>query len=123
MSILNVLRTHAGEPHLLVGDLNSLAPADVVGAPPEGVVPRGEAIEGAARRPLSTLLAAGYVDCFRTLYPSSPGYTCPTHAPWLRLDYIFASQEMAARLTQSSVITDTETALASDHLPIQAVFH
>ncbi len=79
-------------------------------------------MDGAARTSLSTLLAASYVDCFRTLHPGSPGYTYLAHAPWLRLDYIFASPEMAARLTRSNVVADAETLLASDHLPVEAVF-
>jgi endonuclease/exonuclease/phosphatase family metal-dependent hydrolase len=43
-AILDVLRPLAGQPHLLVGDLNALRPGDPVGTPPHGQVKRGDAL-------------------------------------------------------------------------------
>ncbi len=91
-AILEVLRGVAGSPHLLVGDLNAMPPGEAPGQPPEGAIAdvRGEA--------LAPLLATGYVDCYRALHPwnpAAPGYTYTTDHPWLRLDYIFATPELA----------------------------
>jgi exodeoxyribonuclease-3 len=116
-SILPVLRRVAGRPHLLVGDFNALHPDDPAGEPPPGVE------QGyLARRPIQLLLEAGYVDCYRTLHPDAPGYTYLSSHPWLRLDYIFASPEIAARLHACDMVTGTEATRASDHFPVWAEF-
>jgi exodeoxyribonuclease-3 len=120
--ILDLLRQHGERPHLVVGDLNSLAPDDPVGTPPPGVAKRGDAVEGAPRPAIRQLLAGGYVDCYRTLHPGVPGYTYPADAPWLRLDYVFACPRLAGRLRACDIIESAETAQASDHLPIWAAF-
>jgi endonuclease/exonuclease/phosphatase family metal-dependent hydrolase len=115
-AILGVLERVDG-PHLLVGDFNALRPGDPVGAPPPGVEPRGEALPGAPRTVLAPLAAAGYVDCYRALH-DKPGYTYPADAPWLRLDYAFASRELAPRLAACDVVASDLAARASDHLPL-----
>ncbi len=71
------------------------------------------------------LLEAGYQDCFRLLNPGQQSFTCPSAAPAGRIDYIFASPELAARLANSSVLTGAEGVRgeeASDHLPVFAEF-
>ena len=120
--ILDLLRPRAGQPHLLLGDFNALRPGDPVGAPPPGVEKRGEARPGAERRALRPLVDAGYVDCYRALHPEEAGYTYPSGAPWLRLDYIFASPRMAAWLHGCEVVTGGHAPRASDHLPVRAEF-
>ncbi|MFN2471726.1 MAG: endonuclease/exonuclease/phosphatase family protein [Gaiellaceae bacterium] len=119
-AILDVLSPVEG-PHLLVGDLNALEPGDEVGTPPAGVVPRGEAVAGAPRGVLAPLRAAGYVDCYRALHPGEPGSTYPADAPWLRLDYAFASGDLAARVHACEVAVGPMAAGASDHLPLRVV--
>lgn len=121
-AILDVLRPHAHQPHLLTGDLNALRPGDPVGTPPMGVVLRGEARPGTPRRPIGLLVEAGYMDCYWMLHPEAPGYTYPSEAPWLRLDYIFASPRLAPRLAACDVIGGGEARRASDHLPLWAEF-
>jgi exodeoxyribonuclease-3 len=118
--VLDVLRGQAGRPHLLVGDLNALTPREQVGEPPAGVAKRGEAIDGAPRRAIRQLLAAGYLDAYRALHAETPGYTYPADAPWLRLDYVFLSPLLAGRLLACEVAASPAAALASDHLPIWA---
>ena len=118
--ILDLLRLVAGQPHLLVGDFNALRPGDPVGKPPKGVEKRGDARPGAPRRAIGRIVESGYVDCFRELH-DVPGYTYPADAPWLRLDYIFASPNLAARLTACDIGGD-EAKQASDHLPLWAIF-
>lgn len=122
-AILDVIRHATGRSHLLVGDLNSLGPGDPVGCPPCGEEKRGDALQGASRPALRLILEAGYVDCYRTLHPHVPGYTYPSTAPWLRLDYVFASPQMAARLRACDIAMGEEAERASDHLPIWAEFH
>lgn len=121
-AILDVLSHVAGSPHVLVGDFNALTPGDPVGTPPHGEQKRGDAAEGASRQAIRLVLRAGYTDCFHTLHPDVPGYTYPSAAPWLRLDYIFASAEMVQRLQTCDIVTGEEVARASDHFPIWAEF-
>lgn len=121
-AILEVLSLSHEYPHLLVGDFNALRPGDPTGAPPQGVKKRGDAVPGALRNAIRQILDAGYTDCYRSLHPSPPGYTYPSNHPWLRLDYIFASPQMAARLVECNIVKTTTTLRASDHLPIWAHF-
>jgi endonuclease/exonuclease/phosphatase family metal-dependent hydrolase len=118
--VLGILQAAAARRHLLVGDFNSLAPDDPVGDPPAGVQPRGDAERCATRLALQPLFHASYTDCFRHANPTIPGYTYPATAPWLRLDYVFASPEMAHQ--QAGVVTDDPAPHASDHLPVWALF-
>jgi endonuclease/exonuclease/phosphatase family metal-dependent hydrolase len=121
-AILGVVRPLAETPHALVGDFNALDAADAIGMPPPGVVPRGEAVAGTPRLVLPELMRAGYVDCYRRLHPDEPGYTYPAPAPWLRLDYVFASPALAERLVACDVVAGADAERASDHLPLAAVF-
>ena len=78
----------------------------------------------ASRGSISMLREAGYIDCFRYTNPYDPGFTCPAAAPAGRIDYIFASPEIAGRLSRCCVITEgngLHSDEASDHLPIVAV--
>lgn len=120
--ILGLLAPLGARPHLLVGDLNAFRPGDPVGIPPVGVVPRGDATGDTPRRAIGQLLDAGYLDCYRALHPDTPGYTYPAVAPWLRLDYVFAAPQLAERLAACNIVTGSEAAQASDHLPVWAVF-
>lgn len=127
--ILDLLRPHTGQPHLLVGDFNAFHPADEIGMPPGGGNPEDQPNDGPRRqpiderrRPIGLLLEAGYVDCYRTLHPRTPGFTYPAASPWLRIDYAFASPELAVHLAASDVVTDAEAQQASDHLPVWVTF-
>jgi exodeoxyribonuclease-3 len=122
-AILDVLRQLAERPHLLVGDLNALRPGDPVGTPPQGQAKRGDALPGARRRAIRLILDAEYVDCYRSLHPETSGYTYPSDAPWLRLDYIFAAPQMAAHLYACDVVIGEDAERTSDHFPIWAEFH
>ncbi|HLZ57623.1 MAG TPA: endonuclease/exonuclease/phosphatase family protein [Ktedonosporobacter sp.] len=71
------------------------------------------------------LLQAGYIDCFRELHPEEPGFTIHSNAPVVRIDFIFASPELAQRLQSCTVITEgdgVQAEQASDHLPLCAEF-
>jgi endonuclease/exonuclease/phosphatase family metal-dependent hydrolase len=77
------------------------------------------------RSSISLLREAGYVDCFRQMNPGVAGFTCPAAAPAGRIDFIFASPELAASLTGSQTLisgTSVSAEQASDHLPVVAEF-
>ncbi len=116
-AILEVLRQVRG-PHVLVGDLNAVAPGDPVSETHTGKPRFGDALPDAPREVIGQLLNAGYVDCFRRLHPRARGYTYHTSRPWVRLDYIFASAAVARHLTECAVSPER----ASDHLAVRAAF-
>ncbi len=77
------------------------------------------------RSSISLLRKAGYIDCFRLKNPKEPGFTCPAASLAGRIDYIFASPELAERLSASYVVTEGNGLRgdeASDHLPVFAEF-
>lgn len=123
-AVLDALRPYANQPHLLVGDLNSLSPCDPIGVSPLSEEIMRNGVDDDPRRAIELILAAGYRDCFRALHPANvePGYTFPADAPWLRLDYIFASPGMAERLQASGLVNSQAAAAASDHFPVWAEF-
>lgn len=120
--ILDRLRGLGDVPHLLVGDFNALTPHDPVGTPPQGQQKRGDAIDGSPRLAIRALQEAGYTDCYRALHAREPGYTYLATHRWLRLDYIFASPQVATHLSACNVDDATATRIASDHLPLWASF-
>jgi hypothetical protein len=78
-----------------------------------------------ARGTIRLLRRAGYVDCFRRVNAKALGFTCPAQAPAGRIDYIFASPELAGRLSSCYVVTEADDLpgeQASDHLPVLAEF-
>ena len=73
------------------------------------------------------ILEAGYIDCFRAVHPRALGYTCSTWVPVSRIDYFFASPEVAGRLDRCDVVggrhwPDPDVLAASDHWPLVADF-
>ena len=69
----------------------------------------------------------GYVDCFRHLHPRARGYTCATWMPAARIDYVYATADMAERLQRCDVVggrgwRDPAVPMASDHFPLVADF-
>ena len=120
--IIERLRTVARERHLLVGDFNALHPDDTVGTPPPSFTGMHEGVKSDPRAAIRCILNAGYVDCFRALHPSCPGYTFPAENAWLRLDYIFALPGMASQLAACEIVDSVQARHASDHLPLVAEF-
>jgi endonuclease/exonuclease/phosphatase family metal-dependent hydrolase len=79
----------------------------------------------ASRGSINMLRKAGYIDCFRLKNPKASGFTCPAASLAGRIDYIFASPELAERLSASYVVTEGNGFRgdeASDHLPVFAEF-
>jgi endonuclease/exonuclease/phosphatase family metal-dependent hydrolase len=163
--ILRILASYQDQPHLIMGDFNSLAPGDALYASqllrlrvhkqPNKVKsskkrswkklrrillrqavsilvnnkPGSFIIDKVAPRymrgGIDLLLQAGYVDCFRQVNPDALGFTCPAIKPTGRIDFIFASPELAARLSKSAVVSSVagvQVHEASDHLAVYAEF-
>lgn len=79
----------------------------------------------APRSCIALLQDAHYVDCYRRVHQQAWGFTCPASAPAGRIDFIFASPEMAERLETCYVVTESEGLPgkdASDHLAVAACF-
>ena len=125
-AILGVLQARIGQTHLLVGDFNALHPQDRPAVETYLITEPGEQgdelRDPQQRHALLPLLAAGYVDCYRVSQPVTPGYTYKLPTPGLRLDYIFASPDLAQRLVTCETVTGGEAETASDHYPILAEF-
>ena len=124
-----VLR-HIGDrrrgPCLVAGDFNTVARDDSVVADPAPSLRRRLRwfqSRRVFRIAVGRMQAAGFHDCYRHLHPGLHGYTLPAPDPGVRLDYIFASPPLAARLTHCTVVTDPPAVRqASDHLPVAAEF-
>jgi exodeoxyribonuclease-3 len=124
--LLSVIRQHPPGPHLIVGDLNAIAPGDrVLQQRNPARMRRVMALQLNIifRLAIPRLLRAGYVDCFRRLHPTAEGYTWMPHNRTTRYDYIFADATLAPALRACRVIDDVDAVnTASDHLPILAEF-
>jgi exodeoxyribonuclease III len=121
-ALLDGIREHQEGFHVIAGDFNALAPGELLQA---RRMPRwiramvwlsGRDI---ARDTIQVMLDEGYVDAWRTLHPTDPGYTFPTWDPHVRLDYVFTPKRYAARLLACEVIQEPAVVTeASDHLPL-----
>jgi endonuclease/exonuclease/phosphatase family metal-dependent hydrolase len=168
---LRIMASHAGTPHLLMGDFNSVAPGDTFKGSKliryflsrQSQATRQKlAIKARNRRQpmifrhallvkiirmvahskllsplldimaviigqggIDLLLKAGYVDCFRRIHPHEPGPTFHSSVPSGRIDFIFASPDLAERLLTCEVVTEGNGVCgseSSDHLPVYAEF-
>ncbi len=124
--LLRVIRDESPGPHLVVGDLNSVAPGDPTRRPRHPVgLRRLMFLQGhiVFRFALRRLLRSGYTDCFRATQPDAPGYTFMPGTPLTRYDYILADREVARGLLHCRVADEIPgVAEASDHLPVVAEF-
>ena len=123
-ALLTAIQAHAERRHVIVGDFNTLAPderLDIARLPHRLrllVWLSGGKIRW---QTIAIMLGAGYVDAFRQLHPTEPGYTFPTWDPHVRLDYAFLSKAAASDLTACDVLVDPGDARhASDHFPLGA---
>lgn len=112
--------------HLIVGDLNAIAPRDrVLQKNNPARMRRVQALQFnlVFHFAVQRLLNAGYVDCFRQLNPQADGFTWRPGNLTTRYDYVLADKHFAPRLRACRVLDDGPEALtASDHLPVLAEF-
>lgn len=122
-AILPLLQATSNQFHALVGDLNTVHPQDQPNPAPyvEVLRRRGQQSPNPQfpKAVIPLLLQAGYVDCYRALHPSTPGYTA--HRA-MRIDYIFASLPLAQHLYACDIVAEGDADQASDHFPIWAEF-
>jgi exodeoxyribonuclease III len=124
-SLLDGIKRHQNGFHVLVGDFNTLAPADVLELNRLPTWIRaliwisGRKLQ---RESIQLMLDAGYADGFRTLHEDDRGYTFPTWDPHVRLDYVFVPKAFVDRLTKCEVMTEPTERVraASDHCPLVA---
>jgi len=123
--LLAMARADGAPAHVLAGDFNTLAPGEVLDL--ARLPPRLRAVTYLTGRRIrwktvSLMLEAGYVDAFRVVEPTGPGYTFPTWDPHLRLDYAFMAPGLSPRLQRCRVVSTEAAAAASDHLPLEVIF-
>ena len=90
--------------HIIAGDFNAVSPGDThrladaawwVRAQwllQSGFVPRWS---------LRRMKAGGFEDCYRACHPTADGFTVPAWNPQVRMDYVFASSDLAPALRSS----------------------
>lgn len=121
-ALLQNIEKHQHGFHVLVGDFNTLAPEEVFNLRLMPLWIRaliwlsGNDIR---RDTIQTILNAGYLDGFRTLYPTDKGYTFPVWQPHVRLDYVFLPADYKENLKSCEVVKDPAIVTeASDHFPL-----
>lgn len=100
--------------------------------PLTGRLPRSERLDTIftrrlRRHSIEHLLDLGYTDCFRKMHPRAHGFTCATWMPAARIDYIFATAELARLVSACEVVggrrwPDPAASIASDHFPLVSEF-
>lgn len=124
--ILNRCKRFAGEPVLIAGDFNAIAPGDevMVKSAPASIKAM-LSLQGnrVFRFAIQALLSAGFRDSFRSLHPEENGFTYPTRKPSTRFDYIFVNPGIQEDLKVCRAIRELDSVLkASDHYPVLAEF-
>ena len=120
-SLLRSIRAEKRGFHLLAGDFNTLAPGELLNV--RKLPHRLRALVwlsgGRVRwRTIQLVLDAGYTDVYRRQHPDTPGQTFPTWDPHVRLDYVFAEQGHADRVTSCEIVMHPAARTASDHFPL-----
>lgn len=120
--LANIARHQHGF-HVLAGDFNTLAPGDLLDF--RKLPNRLRALVwlsgGRIRwRTIQLVLDAGYIDGYRALHAGNSGYTFPSWAPHVRLDYVFAPAGFSNRIQSCEIVSHPAAPAASDHLPLLA---
>jgi endonuclease/exonuclease/phosphatase family metal-dependent hydrolase len=122
-ALLASIARHQHGFHVLAGDFNTLAPGDLLDFRKLPNRLRALVWLSGGRiqwRTIQLILDAGYADGYRTLHAGDPGYTFPTWAPHVRLDYVFVPTAFAGRLQSCEILKGPAAAAASDHFPFLA---
>jgi exodeoxyribonuclease-3 len=122
-ALLATIKRHQRGFHLLVGDFNTLAPGDLLDF--RKLPNRLRALVWLSGgkiqwRTIQLVLDAGYVDAYRIRHGGATGYTFPSWAPHVRLDYVFTPAGFSSRLHSCEIVTHPAAPAASDHLPLLA---
>jgi exodeoxyribonuclease-3 len=122
-ALLKSIERHQHGFHLLTGDFNTLAPGELLDI--RKLPHRLRALVwlsgGRIRwKTIQVVLNANYVDVFRSLNGAEPGFTFPTWAPHVRLDYFCVPVGNLHRVTHCRVVDHPRAKEASDHFPLLA---
>lgn len=122
-ALLATIKRHQRGFHLLVGDFNTLAPGDLLDF--RKLPNRLRALVWLSGgkiqwRTIQLVLDAGYVDAYRVRHGGATGYTFPSWAPHVRLDYVFTPAGFSSRVHSCEIVTHPAAPAASDHLPLLA---
>jgi exodeoxyribonuclease-3 len=120
--LANIARHQHGF-HLLAGDFNTLAPGDLLDFRKLPNRLRALVWLSGGRiqwRTIQLVLDAGYIDSYRARHDGATGYTFPSWAPHVRLDYVFTPAVFANRVRSCEIVTHPAAPAASDHLPLVA---
>lgn len=119
---LNIIDSFGDVPIIYAGDFNSLSPLDT------GDIASNQ--EGLGDAPIAMLLNSSsvhgsenntFVDVYRTLNPTTQGYTYVDTTYESRIDYIFVNQDLNNAIVNSTVVDNYPAAkLGSDHFAISA---
>jgi len=130
-ALLDIVARFDGDLHVLLGDFNTLAPADYA-RPPEDVrqheaeVRARESAQGQREllplRAVGRILAAGYADAWAAAAAAERGGTWPAPSPCARIDYLFVPPALQERLVACRVPDGESVRQASDHRPVLAEF-
>lgn len=126
-ALLASIKAHQHGFHLLAGDFNTVAPGDIFD--PRKLPHRLRTLVwlsgGQIRwRTIRTILDAGYADVYRDMHQHDAqgavisGFTFPTYAPHVRLDYVFVPTVFRDRVTSCEIYKHDACAAASDHYPL-----
>lgn len=119
--MLRGIRNYRDVFHVLAGDFNTLAPGEHLDVKRLPVRLRALVwLSGGKIRwqTIQALLDAHYIDGYR-MKNSDPGFTFPTWAPQIRLDFVFLPSPYTERLKSCAVVTSAPAiSEASDHLPL-----
>jgi len=125
-SLLARAKKLVGQPLLIAGDFNAIAPGDelrIQSAPASikaMLLLQGNHI---FRFAIQALLSAGLIDAFRFHHRNETGFTYPTSMPSTRFDYLFINPMMQAYLKDCwAVRKPGSVSRASDHYPVVAEF-
>jgi endonuclease/exonuclease/phosphatase family metal-dependent hydrolase len=122
-ALLAGIKRHQHGFHVLTGDFNTLAPGDLLDFRTLPHRLRALVWLSGGRiqwRTIQVVLDAGYLDAYRLTHGANLGYTFPTWAPHVRLDYMFVPSGFASRVRSCEIVTHPAAPAASDHLPLLA---
>lgn len=130
-ALLDIVASGGDNLHLLMGDFNTLDPADYADHPDElerleAEVCSNEEAEGQGKllplRAVRRVLAAGYADAWAAATGGGGGATWPAPSPRVRIDYLFVPLALQGRLVACHVADSESARRASDHRPVLAEF-
>ncbi len=106
---------------IVAGDLNAIAPGDVLvrARLPTWIRILVRIDGGIGTTVIGRLLAEGYTDAYRRQHAEASGATMPAAAPTVRLDYFLLGRGIVPDVTACDIAADRpELRAASDHLPL-----